>query len=164
MHTFKQYMIDEMGGDVSVGFRNNRTGEFNPKLADQIEDYLDYQGGDHKFEGKLEQVAKKLITGSWSVYVTILGFISFIILAYSWISATSPILDPISIPLILKIIMFICIGVSLLAVTLYFTAWTIKMMNRMTDGKALGGIGVLLIILGVIGDSADKLLSWFLNV
>ena len=35
MRTFKQYMIDEMGGDVSVGFRSKRTGEFSPKLAER---------------------------------------------------------------------------------------------------------------------------------
>lgn len=35
MRTFKQYMIDEMGGDVSVGFRNKITGEFSPKLAER---------------------------------------------------------------------------------------------------------------------------------
>ena len=35
MQTFKQYMIDEMGGDVAVGFRSKRTGEFNPKIAER---------------------------------------------------------------------------------------------------------------------------------
>ena len=34
MQTFKQYLIDEMGGDVSVGFRSRRTGEFNQKKAE----------------------------------------------------------------------------------------------------------------------------------
>lgn len=35
MQTFKQYMIDEMGGDVAVGFRSDRTGHFDPKLAER---------------------------------------------------------------------------------------------------------------------------------
>jgi uncharacterized protein YoxC len=35
MKTFKQYMIDEMGGDVAVGFRSSRTGEFSHNKAER---------------------------------------------------------------------------------------------------------------------------------
>lgn len=35
MQTFKQYLIDEMGGDVAVGFRSKRTGEFQTKRAEE---------------------------------------------------------------------------------------------------------------------------------
>lgn len=35
METFKQYMIDEMGGDVAVGFRSSRTGEFSHNKAER---------------------------------------------------------------------------------------------------------------------------------
>lgn len=36
MKTFKQYIIDEMGGDVAVGFRSARTGEFDQKRAEKF--------------------------------------------------------------------------------------------------------------------------------
>jgi hypothetical protein len=35
MQTFKQYMIDEMGGDVAVGFKSSQTGEFKSKKAEE---------------------------------------------------------------------------------------------------------------------------------
>ncbi len=35
METFKQYIIEEMDGDVSVGFRSSRTGEFSHNKAER---------------------------------------------------------------------------------------------------------------------------------
>ena len=35
METFKQYIYNEMGGDVAVGFRSARTGEFSDKRAEK---------------------------------------------------------------------------------------------------------------------------------
>lgn len=36
MKTFKQYLIEEMSGDVAVGFRSSRTGEFDHKRAEKF--------------------------------------------------------------------------------------------------------------------------------
>ena len=33
MQTFKQYMVDEMGGSLSAGFRSVRTGEYDDRIA-----------------------------------------------------------------------------------------------------------------------------------
>ena len=35
MQTFKQYILDEMGGAAHAGFRSRRTDQFNPRLADK---------------------------------------------------------------------------------------------------------------------------------
>lgn len=35
MQTFKQYMYNEMGGDVAVGFKSTRTGEFSHNKAER---------------------------------------------------------------------------------------------------------------------------------
>ena len=35
METFKQYMYNEMGGDVAVGFKSTRTGEFSHNKAER---------------------------------------------------------------------------------------------------------------------------------
>ena len=35
MHTFKQYVIDEMGSEFAVGFKSERTGEFNRRKAEK---------------------------------------------------------------------------------------------------------------------------------
>ena len=36
MHTFKQYVIDEMGSDYAVGFKSARTGQFDQRKAEKI--------------------------------------------------------------------------------------------------------------------------------
>lgn len=35
MQTFKQYMLNEMGGDVAVGFRSPRTGQLDSRRAER---------------------------------------------------------------------------------------------------------------------------------
>jgi len=35
MKTFKQYVVDEMGGDVAAGFRSSRSGEFSTNRAEK---------------------------------------------------------------------------------------------------------------------------------
>lgn len=36
MQTFKQYIMDEMGGNLAAGFRSKRTGQFNSRKADTV--------------------------------------------------------------------------------------------------------------------------------
>jgi hypothetical protein len=35
MRTFKQYVVDEMGGDVAAGFKSSGSGEFNTNQAEK---------------------------------------------------------------------------------------------------------------------------------
>lgn len=35
MNTFKQYMIEEMGGDLHTGYISKRTKQFNPRAAEK---------------------------------------------------------------------------------------------------------------------------------
>lgn len=133
---------------------------FNPALADKIEDYLDYQGGDHQFEGNLERMATYMISGRYSSLIAIAGLISFLMVVYDQISIHSPLINRIETPVVLWIFVWFIFGLSISAITVHGMAVSIKFFNKITNGRALGGIGLLLIILGVIGDTSDKLLSW----
>ena len=137
---------------------------FNPKLADKIEDYLDYQGGDHQFEGKLDNLATEMISGKSAPYVAIAGLFAFLMVVYDQISIHSHLVQRIETPVVLWIFVWFIIGFSISALVVHGMAMTIKFLNRITGGRALGGIGVILIILGVIGDTADKLLSWIYHL
>jgi hypothetical protein len=134
---------------------------FKPKLADRIENYLDFIGNQEE-EGELERLAIRY--AKKTQVPMLLAFLMLIILIYSLISTTWQ-SDLTALPLNIYWIsgMSLFIVGSYFGIFLYLVAIFIKWLDEMTGGHALGGFGVLLIMLGVICDFADKVISPFVQ-
>lgn len=128
---------------------------FYPNMADKIENKIDRgQTNIEKWGDKFTRhhLFEVLLT------VTILLFFFLIYIPISHYSDYTPaiILPTYAWVLIVLLYLPVIIGIGS-----YFLAWMIEICNNATDGHALGTIGLGLIVIGVICDSADKILSLF---
>jgi hypothetical protein len=130
---------------------------FKPHVADKIEVAID------KFGDKVRAIADNLGRNNYlNEIIWTVSTIVFMITLYYFISKLSPIGTRYGISPKFLLLNILAIPVYL-RLTLYAIEGSIIYLNKFTNGHALGTIGLILIIVGVIGDSADKLLSFILG-
>lgn len=126
---------------------------YYPKLANKLEDNID------KHQNIYQNIADKY-TRKKTYNILLYFYIpAFIIMIYIPISYFSPVVPYLTLPIYLWIIISIITLHISYGLLLYFLAWLIDFLNKITNGHAIGGIGVMIIIIGTLLDLADKIIS-----
>lgn len=129
---------------------------FYPKQANRLEDWID----DLQF--KLERWGGEWTKGKFFELLLFLIIPFFFFAIYYPIGYYSPRIDFPELPAWVWIVYLILNVPVLGALSLYFGAHIIEVLNKLTNGHALGSLGLILIIVGAITDTLDKILSiWY---
>lgn len=126
---------------------------FYPNIADNIEDKID-SGQKH-----FEQWGDKITRHHLFEVLLVITILLFFFIIYIPITRYSDYSSPIFLPSYVWIIIGVLYMPVFIGIGAYFLAWLIEKCNNATGGHALGTIGLFLIVVGVVFDSADKILS-----
>lgn len=126
---------------------------FHPQIADRWENAID--NSQHKFE----ELGDRLTRTRVYEILFILAFLSFLACTYFLFSYLSPAIDYPNPPIWLIGLLLLIILPVAAGLFMNLLSWSVDMLNKATDGHAIGTIGLILIIVGLFGDTADKLLS-----
>lgn len=128
---------------------------FFPAVADKIEKAIDSL--EEVFRKKGDRIAK---ASAYQVSFA-LGVPAFCYGLYLPLTYYSPVLDFPNHSPFFWFCFVLCLLPAASGVIAYLISGTVHLLNRVTDGKALGTIGLILIVVGVICDTIDKIFDTF---
>lgn len=137
-----------------IGARLGWVEYFHPEVADHWEDKIDQAQDQFKEWGDSFTRSKFFETLLTLSIPIILLLISIPIMN------ASPTTSNINLDWYLWVLIFIILIPTIGGLFLYFLSWLIEQLNEITNGHALGSIGLGLILFGLISSGIDKVVSF----
>lgn len=137
-----------------IGARLGWVQYFYPEVADQWEQWID----DLQF--KFSSWGDSFTRSHFFETLLTINIPLILYLLSIPVRNASPLIDPVTHPWYIWGIFILIMIPTLGGLFLYFLSWSIEKLNAITDGDALGAVGLILIIFGLSSSGIDKLVSF----
>jgi hypothetical protein len=137
-----------------VGARLGWVEYFYPEIADKWERYID------DLQDRFEAWGDSFTRSHFFETLLTFSVPTLIFILSIPVINNSPVLDPLVVPWWIWSLIYLVLIPTAGGLILYFLSWLIEVLNRATDGHALGTIGLTLTIFGLSSSLLDKLLSF----